>query len=202
MTRQGGRAARGPGRRPGAPDTRGSILDVARQSFADHGYDATTLRGVARAAGVDPALVHHYFAGKHQLFLAAMDLSVDPEVLVSQVLDGDLADIGDRLVRTFLGVWGQPAHRARLTAMVRATASSENVSGLMREALTHLIFDRIAARLDRPDTALRVSAVASQLMGLAMARYVVRIEPLASLDDDAVVRLVGPTIQRYLTADL
>ncbi|HEX6447706.1 MAG TPA: TetR family transcriptional regulator [Streptosporangiales bacterium] len=192
-------ASRGPGRRPGTPDTRGAILDAARRLFADRGYDATTLRGVAREAGVDPALVHHYFDGKHQLFVAATGIPVDPDLMVSAALDGDFAGMGERMLRTFLGLWESGDNRTRLMGFVRSVTTNEAAAAMMREAFGHILFDRVAPRLSGPDVGLRLTAAMSQLVGLAMARYVVAIEPLASADLDELVPVFAPTLQRYLT---
>lgn len=202
MTRSGERKARGPGRRPGAPDTRGAIVAVARESFATRGYDSTTLRGVAREAGVDPALLHHYFAGKHDLFLQAMDVPFDPSELVETVFTGDPEGMGERLTRAFLHLWEQPETRTRLVGFVRAVIGSESSAAMLREAFSTFLFEQAAAHLTAPDVRLRLNAVASQLVGLALARYVVRFEPMASADVDDLVRLVGPNLQRYLTGDL
>lgn len=187
------------GRRPGGPDTRGAILAAARESFAHQGYDATTIRGVARSADVDPALVHHYFAGKHDLFVHALDIPVDPEVMVSAVLDGGDDDMGERLLRQFLQVWEHPQSRASLTGFIRALMSNAEVAAMMREAFAAILFERIGPRLDVPDARLRMTGVASQLAGLAMVRYIVELEPLASASVDEVVDLVAPNLQRYLT---
>lgn len=175
---------------------------MARESFATRGYDATTLRGVAREAGVDPALLHHYFKGKHDLFLQAMDVPFDPGELVSTVFSGDPEGMGERLVRAFLHLWEQPATQTRLIGFVRAMTASESAAAMLREAFTTILFERAAANLSAPDVRLRLNAVASQLVGLAIARYIVRFEPLASADVDELVRLVGPNLQRYLTGEL
>lgn len=192
-------ASRGPGRRPGTPDTRGAILEAARHMFAERGYDATTLRGVARAAGVDPALVHHYFDGKHQLFVAATGIPVDPDLLVGAALDGDVDGMGERMLRTFLGVWESTDNRTRLMGFVRSVTTNEAAAAMLREAFARILFDRVAPRLSGPDVRLRLTAVMSQLVGLVMARYVVRIEPLASAGVDELVPVFAPTLQRYLT---
>lgn len=192
-------ASRGPGRRPGAPDTRGAILDAARRLFAERGYDATTLRGIARAAGVDPALVHHYFDGKHELFVAATGIPVDPDLMVSAALDGDLDGMGERMLRTFLGLWESADDRTRLLGFVRSVTTNEAAAGMLREAFGRVLVDRVAPRLSGPDVRLRVAAAMSQLVGLVMARYVVAIEPLASADLDDLVPVFAPTLQRYLT---
>ena len=100
------------GRRPGGPDTRGQILAAARKSFADKGFGGTTIRAVAAEAGVDPALVHHYFGSKDDLFLAALEIPVDPRALVPAVFEAGVDGGGERLLRLFLSVWDDPRHPA------------------------------------------------------------------------------------------
>ncbi|RJK96063.1 TetR family transcriptional regulator [Vallicoccus soli] len=188
------------GRRAGGVDTRGAILAAARQEFAAHGYDRASVRGIARAAGVDPSLVHHYFdGGKEQVFLAAMELPVDPATAVPALVAGPHDGLGERLVRFMLSVWGDPRSRTPFLALLRSATTSEAGALLLRQFVTRALLARIAATLDLPDRELRVEAAAAQLVGLALLRYVVRVEPLASASDDEVVALVAPTVQRYLS---
>jgi AcrR family transcriptional regulator len=189
---------RGPGRRPGSPDTRGEILEAARREFAAQGYDRTSMRAVARAAGVDPALVHHYFAGKEELLLAAMEVPFDPRTLLASVLEGPREQIGDRLVRAVLAEWDHPERQPRLLALIRTAIASEASSHLLRDGFLRLILDQIASIPGIDDASRRGNLVASQIVGLLMTRYVVGIEPLASTSPDEVAAAVGPTIQRYL----
>ncbi len=189
------------GRRPGQPDTRETILAAARTVFGERGFDRATVRAIAAAAGVDPALVHHYFGAKDELFVAALRVPVNPARVLPRLLAGGLEGFGTRLVATFLSVWDGPAGPAAV-ALLGSALSHEQSRRLFREFLTSQILRRALRELDRPESELRGSLIASQLMGLAMARYVVRVEPLASLPAARVVALIGPTIQRYLTADL
>jgi AcrR family transcriptional regulator len=190
------------GRRPAGEDRRGDILAAARAEFGERGFDATTIRGVARAAGVDPRLVHHYFDGKDALFVAAFELPARPQQLLEAVLGPDAGPIGPRLVRLFLTVWDSDEGRQRIVALVSAASASEAGARMLREFLAREVFARIVARLGSEDPELRAALAASQMMGLAVARYVVRLEPLASADPDLVVALLGPTIQHYLTGPL
>ncbi|MGN9775683.1 TetR/AcrR family transcriptional regulator [Micromonospora sp. H33] len=191
------------GRRPGNPDTREAILVAARAAFAERGFDAASIRSIAAAAQVDPALVHHYFGSKDQLFLTAMEAPVDPRELLPKVLAGDRAGIGERLVRTFLGVWDSPAGAAGV-ALLRSAVSNEWTARLLREFLTTQVLRRVLDHLDvdPAELPLRGSLVASQLVGLGMMRHVIRLEPVASAAPEALVAAVGPTVQRYLTGDL
>ena len=190
---------RAAGRRPGGPDTRGEILDAARESFASKGFEGTTLRGVARAAGVDPALVHHYFGGKEGLFVAAMELPVDPSQIADAILAGPLESIGERVVRNFVQAWEAPQTLLRMRAVLGAAMVNPAMAHTLRDAVTRMILDRVAERLDAPDARFRVSLVASHLMGVAFVRYILELEPLASADPDDIVARVGPVLQAYLT---
>jgi AcrR family transcriptional regulator len=195
-------AAKRRGRRPAGEDRRGDILAAARVEFGARGFDATTIRGVARAAGVDPRLVHHYFDGKDALFVAAFELPARPQQLIDGVLAPGVDGVGDRLVRLFTTVWDSDEGRQRIVALVSAASASEAGARMLREFLTREVFARIVARVGSDDAELRAALAASQMMGLALARYVVRMEPLAAAEPDVVVALVGPTIQRYLTGPL
>ncbi|MCG5461107.1 TetR family transcriptional regulator [Micromonospora sp. NPDC053740] len=191
------------GRRPGNPGTREAILDAARTAFAERGYDAASIRGIAGTAQVDPALVHHYFGSKDQLFLAAMNFPVDPGQLVPRVLAGDRDGVGERMVRIFLGVWDSPTGSAA-QALLRSAVSNEWTARLLREFVTTQVLRRVLENLDVDpvELPLRGSLVATQMIGLAMMRHVVRLEPVASADPETLVAAIGPTIQRYLTGPL
>ena len=204
MTSSDGRhgASRGTGargRRPGGPDTRGEILAAARSSFADRGFDRTTIRGVAGEAGVDPALVHHYFGSKEDLFLAALEIPVDPRSLIPQVFVPGLDGVGERLLRMFLGVWDEPENNESLRAFVRTAFVVDQTAELLRNGIARIVLRAVIPQLAPVgDAELRATLVASQLAGLIMARYVLRIEPLASLPAESVVAWMAPNIQRYV----
>jgi AcrR family transcriptional regulator len=190
------------GRRPGVSGTREAILDAARQAFAEHGYQRATIRGVAELAGVDPALVHHYFGTKQGLFVAAVQLPVDPVARLSAVLAGDPEGVGERLVEVFLSVWDQAANVSPLLALVRSAVGDEQAAAMLREFITEEVLGQIARRLGSSDARLRATLVGSQIVGLMMARYIIRVEPLASAPPAQLVAAVGPTMQRYLTGDI
>ncbi|HSK28169.1 MAG TPA: TetR family transcriptional regulator [Jiangellales bacterium] len=190
---------RGPGRRPGAPDTRGEILVAARSEFAEKGFEATSVRGIAARAGVDSALVHHYFGTKEKVFVAAMELTVDPAEIAGRMADGPADELAERVVRTFLSVWGNPTSRAPFLALLRSAIGHETAAALLRQFVTAIVLARIRPAVDGPDVDLRLELMASHLVGLAVIRYVVRAEPLASASDEQVVALVAPVLQRYLT---
>ncbi|MEY9965067.1 AcrR family transcriptional regulator [Streptacidiphilus sp. MAP12-16] len=186
------------GRRPGGADTRGVVLAAARAEFAARGYEKTSMRGIARAAGVDPALLHHYFGSKDRLFLAVLDFPVDPRIVAAQVIAGDRDGVGERVARFVLTLWEDPEVRDRLLAVLRTVASSEEVAALLRGFFLKEVVRRIAHGLEVPQPELRVELVLSQIIGLAMARYVVAVEPLASTPAEELVPLIAPTLQRYL----
>ncbi len=146
--------------------------------------------------------MHHYFDGKDALFVAAFELPARPQQLIEAVLAPGVDGTGDRLVRLFTSVWDSDEGRQRIVALLSAASASEAGARMLREFLTREVFARIAARIGSDDAELRAALAASQMMGLAVARYVVRMEPLASANPDLVVALVGPTIQRYLTGPL
>lgn len=190
------------GRRSGLSGTRDAILDSARQAFNDRGYDGATIRDIAGRAGVDPALVHHYYGSKRQLFTAALDLPIDPTQLVRQLVEGDRTTVGHRLVQTFVLAWDAPSVRTPLLALLRSAASSPDAAAMLRQFMSREVFGALVEQLDVPNAALRSSLAGSQLIGLAVLRYVIGVEPLASLSPEAVAELVGPTVQRYLTGDV
>jgi AcrR family transcriptional regulator len=195
--------ARRTGRRPGNPDTREAILTAARDAFAERGFDGASIRSIATGAGVDPALVHHYFGTKEQLFMDVVGSPIDPRELLPKVVAGGKEEVGERLVRTMLSVWDSPAGAAGV-ALMRSALSHEWTARLMREFLTTQVLRRVVRMLDLDpkEAPLRASLVASQVAGLAMVRYVLKIEPLASAPPDVVVKAVAPNIQRYVTGEL
>jgi AcrR family transcriptional regulator len=194
------------GRRPGGPDTRGEILDAARALFADRGYRATTIRAVAASAGVDPALVHHYFGSKDDLFLASLSMPVDPRSKVASVFEGGTEGAGERLLETVLGVWDAEEARRPLVALVRRSLG-ERSEALMREGFLRIVSRAVregltAGRGPAPDVDLRAQLVVAQVMGVIVTRYILELEPLASLPRAELVPLVAPSVQRYLDGPL
>jgi AcrR family transcriptional regulator len=198
MTPGAAARARAGGRRPGATTTRDGILEAARQLFATRGYDATTIRGIATEAGVDPALVHHFFGSKDELFLTVLQV---PETVMSQVpglLGGDLEQAGERLVRFFLGLFESPDTRAAILTTLRSAVSQEQAARILRESITARLLAGVRDVLpDRPE--LRMTLAMAHLNGLAIGRYVLAVPPLADMTLDDVVAWVAPAIQRYLT---
>jgi AcrR family transcriptional regulator len=195
-------AAKRAGRRPGESRTRAAILATALTQFAEAGYDAASVRGIARAADVDPALVLHYFGSKAALFVAALELPFDEQAIVERVVEGPRAQLGRRLARFFLSIWSEPARREPMMAMLRAATTSPDAAAMLRERVAQQVLGPVGARLGQPDGELRMSLCGAHLVGLGIARYIVFIEPLASLDSERVADLVAPALQRYMTGKL
>jgi AcrR family transcriptional regulator len=197
-----GEAARRGGRRRGPSGTREAILAAAGRHFAQHGYDRASLRGIAAEAGVDQKLIAHFFGSKQQLFVAAVGLPFNPGEMLPAILAGDPASIGERLAGLLVEVLEQPELHQRLTGVIRAAASEPEVARMLREFLTRELFGPAAEMLGTDDGPFRANLVGSQIVGLVMARYVVAIEPLASMPPNAIAAAVAPTLQRYLLGPL
>lgn len=189
------------GRRRGESGTREAILDAARSAFARLGYQASTIRGIAETASVDPALVHHYFGTKERLFVEALQLPVRPDEFIPTLLAGDRRTIGERLARLAVSVWESPPGRRAMLGILRSAMTNERAATMLREFAAEALVGRVAESLGVPDARLRASLVASQLIGVAIGRYVIRVEPLASADPDVLVAWLAPTLQRYLTGE-
>ena len=189
------------GRRPGSPDTRAGILAEARALFSAQGYAGTSVRAIAAAAGVDAALVHHYFGTKDALFLAALEMPVDPRQLLAAVVEGGSEGAAERFLAIFLAAWDDPELRPSLLAVARGVMDPAG-SKLLTEGFLPVIIQPIgvALGLDRPEH--RMTLVASQVAGIILLRYVLGVEPLASMPPEQVVATYAPTLQRYLTGPL
>jgi AcrR family transcriptional regulator len=191
-----------PGRRPAGSAAREDILVAARALFSSIGFEATSVRAVARSADVDPGLVLHYFSDKERLFTEAMALPMQPGQALAYVVPGPRSGIGRRLIEFFLGVWEDPQQREQMMGLLRGATTSPHVAELLRQALTERVLAPIGEHLDVPQSELRLSLCSSQLLGLGIARYIVCLEPLASLSAEQTADVVGPTLQRYLTGDI
>jgi AcrR family transcriptional regulator len=179
------------------------VLAAAREAFADRGYDGASIRGIAAAAGVDPALVHHYFGTKDALFLAAVEAPIDPDELLPGILAVPPEERGEAVVRMVLRVWDGPA-RPAILALVRSAVNHEWSAALLREFVLTKIVRRVVGSVDVPaeEREARGALVASQVIGLVLTRYVLRLEPNASATHESLAAAVGPTIQRYLTGEV
>jgi AcrR family transcriptional regulator len=189
------------GRRSGNPDTKAEILAAARRLFAEEGFESVSMRRIASEGGVDPSLIHHYFGSKDELFMAAIELPMDPAPEVESVLKGqDLEGAGKRLMHAFVTVWDGP-HQEKLLAVVRTSLSKPSMSFVLRQLFEHRIVKTVEASIgDRVDhVPVRANFIASQIFGLVVARYILKLEPLASLTETELAETIGPTIDRYLT---
>ncbi|KAA1249620.1 TetR/AcrR family transcriptional regulator [Mycobacterium simiae] len=190
------------GRPAGNSDTRERILESARGLFAHNGFDRTSIRAVAAAASVDAALVHHYFGTKQQLFAAATHMPIDPMTILLPMRETPTEDLGIALPLMLLGLWDSEMGQ-RLVAAARSLLVGNDV-GLLRAFFEDLVTKELGSRVDNPSGmgSIRAQLVASQLMGVAMARYIVKIEPFASLPAEQLAHMIAPNLQRYLTGDL
>jgi AcrR family transcriptional regulator len=185
---------------PASGDTRERILAAAREEFSARGYDRTSVRSIGKAAGVDAALVHHYFGTKEQVFAAAIEVSFAPaQDMPSAVAGGDPDAMGERVARFMLRIWENPRTREPLLAVVRSAVTNDTAAAVLRGLVSRTLLARVAGELRVPDPEFRVQLAAAQLVGIIMLRYVVKVEPIASADPERVVAMVAPTLQRYLT---
>ncbi|MFI6869841.1 TetR family transcriptional regulator [Nocardia sp. NPDC050406] len=190
------------GRRPGRSGTREAILDAARVRFAEVGFDRASIRSIATAAGVDPALVHHYFGTKQQLLTAALDIPADPAIIRNAILAAPDEVLGETVVRTVVGIWDSPIGVQAVAAFRSLLGGGE--PALARTFLLEVALKDVRRRVDSPPGtgAERVVLAASQLIGVLITRKVLEVEPIASMTVDELAARVGPTVQRYLTGEL
>jgi len=193
---------RRPGRPAGSSDSRNRILASARELFASQGIRNTSIRAVAAAAGVDSALVHHYFGTKEKLFAAAVHIAIDPMDVIGPLREMPVADIGYALPSMLLPLWDSDLGTGLIAALRSILAGSE--VNLFRSFIQDVIAVEVGARVDDPPGSgmIRIQFVASQLVGVVMARYILQLEPFASLPADQIARTIAPNLQRYLTGDL
>ena len=190
------------GRRPGRSDTRELILAAARQRFAEEGLDGASVRSIAADAGVDAALVHHYFGTKQRLFVAAMQLPVEGARLAPLLSAGPPEETGLRFARLFFSIWEDPVLREPLMGVVRSAVTDPGAAIMVRELVLTHILGPIVEELGSSDPHLRVTLLGSQVIGMALVRYILKVEPLASLPQEALVQAMAPTFQHYLVEPL
>ena len=189
------------GRRTSGEDTRAALLAAARLEFAERGYDGATVRRIAERAGVDAAMVNHWFGGKEALFSASLEVPADPAAVVAAVLAGDPEQVGERLVAGFLRVWDAAAGGPLLT-LLRSVAGHPQAARMLREFVSAVVLGPVVRSVSPDRHEERMALVAAQVIGVGLVRYVVELEPLASADHGPIVAAVGPSVQRYLTAPL
>jgi AcrR family transcriptional regulator len=196
------RRARPSGRRPGDSGTREAIAAAARRQFAERGYDRTSLRSVALEAGVDPSLVSHFYGSKPQLFASAIELPFEPAQILPVLLTGDRDELGLRVARFLVSLLESEDARRPVIGLVRSAVSAPEAAAMVRELISSRLLAALAENLGVDHPRLRGSLVGAQVVGLVMSRYVVELEPLASLPPDAVAAAIAPNLQRLLVDPL
>jgi AcrR family transcriptional regulator len=193
---------RRPGRPAGSSDTRDRILASARELFARNGIGNTSIRAVAAAAGVDSALVHHYFGTKEKLFAAAVRVAIDPMDILRPLREVPVEQLGHKLPSMLLPLWDSEIGAGFIAELRSILAGSE--VNLFRSFIQDVIAVEVGTRVDDPPGSgiIRVQFVASQLVGVVMARYILQLEPFASLPAEKIAKTIAPNLQRYLTGDL
>jgi AcrR family transcriptional regulator len=190
------------GRRAAGEDTRAALIAAARETFVEKGYDGATVRAIAARAGVDAAMVNHWFGGKEGLFAqSVLQLPFDPAEILKRVLDGPIEQAGERIIRTFVTVWDATGG-GTFAALIRSVTSQQEVANALKSFLVNAIFKNVLAEVGAEQAELRATLCATQMVGLGIVRYVVHFEPLASADLETVVKAIAPNLQRYLTGDL
>jgi AcrR family transcriptional regulator len=184
--------------RKGESDARDRILAAATDEFGEHGYDASTTRAIAGRAGVDPALLHHHFGTKADLFAASIGAPLRPDLAVPEILTGPREQTGERLVAYVLAMWDSPTVGPRALVMLRTSLASKRATPLLAGFLRRELLDKVAAGLAAPDAGLRADLAASQIAGLIIARYVLRLPDLVAAPTDVLVARVGATVQGHL----
>jgi AcrR family transcriptional regulator len=188
------------GRRPSGEDTRAALLAAALEMFGEQGFAGATVRAIAARAGVDAAMVNHWFGGKRGLFLAAIQAPFDPAELIDDAISGDPDAVAERIIRLFITAWD--THGSRFRVLMQNVTGADAAADALREFVFNAVIRRVTDTVGVDRAELRTSLCASQMVGLGMARYVLNLEPLASADIETVVGMIAPTLQRYLTADL
>jgi AcrR family transcriptional regulator len=190
------------GRRAAGEDTRAALIAAARETFVEKGYDGATVRAIAARAGVDAAMVNHWFGGKEGLFAqAVLQLPFDPSEILKRLVDGPVEEAGERIIRNFVTIWDATGG-GTFAALIRSVTSHQEVANALKSFFINAIFKNLLAEIGAEQRELRATLCATQMVGLGIVRYVVHFEPLASADLDTVVRAVAPNMQRYLTGDL
>ncbi|MBP2328333.1 AcrR family transcriptional regulator [Kibdelosporangium banguiense] len=195
------RSSSRPGRWRSGAESKQRILDTARALFGEHGYSGTTVRAVATQAGVDPAMVFYFFGTKQGLFAAALQMPARVPPAIESIFTGGLDGIGARVIRALLENLDQ-SDRAPLVLLTRSAPTHDQSQALLREFIDREITGRLAALLDTPDAGLRAGMVNVQILGLAVARYIVRLEPIASASIDDLVAHFGPVVQHCVTGPI
>jgi AcrR family transcriptional regulator len=184
------------GRRPGTQTSSADILAAARRLFGERGYRDTTVRAIAAAAGVTPAMIHHFYGSKHQVFLAAIRMPLDPAEVLTHLLAGPRTEFPERLVRRFVAVWSDPGTGPAMRGVIRAAVSDEEHAAALRAFAGGVLIPRAAAALEVPPDHL--AAAMSIMIGQAVGRSIIGIPQLAALSDEEVVERYVPAVRAAL----
>jgi AcrR family transcriptional regulator len=190
------------GRRPGESGSREAILEAASARFAQQGYEGATIRGIATDAGVDPALVHHFFGTKDKLFVAAMRLPINPAEVIPKVVAAGIDGAGGRLAAIFVNTMRELGDANPMLGLLRSATAHPGAARMLRDFFTSAVLEKVAAELDVPQPRLRAALCASQMMGLLVAHQVVGLPPLVEADTETLVAAIGPVIQHYMSDPL
>jgi AcrR family transcriptional regulator len=190
------------GRRPGQSGSKDDILRAARAAFARDGYQGASLRGIARDAEVDVALISHFFGSKAGLFGAVVEWPFDPGEAVAAMLAGGRREVGRRIAEVFIGHWRDAAKRSPILALMQASITDPTAAGLLGEFLTTKILMPLLAELRADHRDLRAGLISAQLQGLGLSRYITTQLPEATIDDPTIITAIAPTLQRYATGRL
>lgn len=190
------------GRRPGESGSREAILEAASARFAQQGYEGATIRGIATDAGVDPALVHHFFGTKDRLFVAAMRLPINPGEVIPKVVAAGIDGAGEQLVAIFVRTIRELGDANPMLGLLRSATAHPGAARMLRDFFTSAVLEKVAAALDVPQPRLRAALCASQMMGLLVAHQVVGLSPLVEANTETLVAAIGPVIQHYISDPL
>jgi AcrR family transcriptional regulator len=187
------------GRRPGRTDTRAAIQAAALTLFSEMGYEKVSLRAIARAADVDPALIHHYFENKADLFArSVLDLPLDADAIVRQILDGPVEGVGERTIAAFLDAWDRPGAGNRFTAMLRAAVTDPNARRPLSEFLVREVLGKVAESLGHANARFRAQLGVSLVLGLALSRDILELPALVKARNPVLVKALGRAMQAHL----
>jgi AcrR family transcriptional regulator len=190
------------GRRPGESGSREAILEAASARFAQHGYEGATIRGIATDAGVDPALVHHFFGTKDRLFVAAMRLPINPAEVIPKVVAAGIEGAGERLAAIFVRTIRELGDANPILGLLRSATAHPSAARMLRDFFTIAVLEKVATELDVPQPRLRAALCASQMMGLVVAHQVVGLPPLVEANTETLIAAIGPVIQHYMSDPL
>ncbi|SPL88318.1 Transcriptional regulator, TetR family [[Actinomadura] parvosata subsp. kistnae] len=187
------------GRRPGTSTTRDEIISAAAAAFTANGYEAVSVRKVAADAGVDPALVRRFYGSKEQLFTAVVTSVFQPEQAVTMLLDGPRGGLGEHLAAYVLDLLGDVRQPGPLLGLIRSAATSDHAAALIRQFLANDMLGKLTQQLGVDQPELRAALAAGHLVGIAIARYAVRVDALVAAEPDELIAWIAPALQRYLT---